>query len=211
MAKNNLLKTILGISIGALAITATVSLIKNVNKPGNEPSISVPAADDTSIIHSGDNLVDKDIYINYDNLIKDTPTLVGKSNFYDFAHINLDDVEFTSEKKTMQSFSPHFTIGSSPTMDNVYYLKFYVFCRRDTANIYRGVCDNYDLSSTLDGANFTIKLTDTDGVAVKNGVVKYTPFVSMETSAFKVNKMSLSGFNNVDLSKYFAFSDIWTK
>ena len=204
-------KAIIGIAVGVVAVATGVALIKNVNKPGNEPSISVPAADDTSIIHSGDNLVDKDIYINYDNLIKDTPTLVGKSNFYDFAHINLDDVEFTSEKKTMQSFSPHFTIGSSPTMDNVYYLKFYVFCRRDTANIYRGVCDNYDLSSTLDGANFTIKLTDTDGVAVKNGVVKYTPFVSMETSAFKVNKMSLSGFNNVDLSKYFAFSDIWTK
>ena len=204
-------KAIIGIAIGVVSVATGVALIKNVNKPGNEPSISVPAADDTSIIHSGDNLVDKDIYINYDNLIKDTPTLVGKSNFYDFAHINLDDVEFTSEKKTMQSFSPHFTIGSSPTMDNVYYLKFYVFCRRDTANIYRGVCDNYDLSSTLDGANFTIKLTDTDGVAVKNGVVKYTPFVSMETSAFKVNKMSLSGFNNVDLSKYFAFSDIWTK
>lgn len=204
-------KAIIGIAIGVVTVATGVALIKNVNKPGNEPSISVPAADDTSIIHSGDNLVDKDIYINYDNLIKDTPTLVGKSNFYDFAHINLDDVEFTSEKKTMQSFSPHFTIGSSPTMDNVYYLKFYVFCRRDTANIYRGVCDNYDLSSTLDGANFTIKLTDTDGVAVKNGVVKYTPFVSMETSAFKVNKMSLSGFNNVDLSKYFAFSDIWTK
>ena len=204
-------KAIIGIAIGVVTVATGVALIKNVNKPGNEPSISVPAADDTSIIHSGDNLVDKDIYINYDNLIKDTPTLVGKSNFYDFAHINLDDVEFTSEKKTMQSFSPHFTIGSSPTMDNVYYLKFYVFCRRDTANIYRGDCDNYDLSSTLDGANFTIKLTDTDGVAVKNGVVKYTPFVSMETSAFKVNKMSLSGFNNVDLSKYFAFSDIWTK
>lgn len=204
-------KAIIGIAVGVVAVATGVALIKNVDKPGKEPSISVPAADDTSIIHSGDNLVDKDIYINYDNLIKDTPTLVGKSNFYDFAHINLDDVEFTSEKKTMQSFSPHFTIGSSPTMDNVYYLKFYVFCRRDTANIYRGVCDNYDLSSTLDGANFTIKLTDTDGVAVKNGVVKYTPFVSMETSAFKVNKMSLSGFNNVDLSKYFAFSDIWTK
>lgn len=204
-------KAIIGIAVGVVAVATGVALIKNVDKPGNEPSISVPAADDTSIIHSGDNLVDKVIYINYDNLIKDTPTLVGKSNFYDFAHINLDDVEFTSEKKTMQSFSPHFTIGSSPTMDNVYYLKFYVFCRRDTANIYRGVCDNYDLSSTLDGANFTIKLTDTDGVAVKNGVVKYTPFVSMETSAFKVNKMSLSGFNNVDLSKYFAFSDIWTK
>ena len=204
-------KAIIGIAIGVVTVATGVALIKNVNKPGNEPSISVPAADDTSIIHSGDNLVDKDIYINYDNLIKDTPTLVGKSNFYDFAHINLDDVEFTSEKKTMQSFSPHFTIGSSPTMDNVYYLKFYVFCRRDTANIYRGVCDNYDLSSTLDGADFTIKLTDTDGVAVKNGVVKYTPFVSMETAAFKVNKMSLSGFNNVDLSKYFAFSDIWSK
>ena len=204
-------KAIIGIAVGVVVVATGVALIKNVDKPGNEPSISVPAADDTSIIHSGDNLVDKVIYINYDNLIKDTPTLVGKSNFYDFAHINLDDVEFTSEKKTMQSFSPHFTIGSSPTMDNVYYLKFYVFCRRDTANIYRGVCDNYDLSSTLDGANFTIKLTDTDGVAVKNGVVKYTPFVSMETSAFKVNKMSLSGFNNVDLSKYFAFSDIWTK
>lgn len=203
-------KAIIGIAVGVVAVATGVALIKNVDKPGNEPSISVPAADDTSIIHFGDNLVDKDIYINYDNLIKDTPTLVGKSNFYDFAHINLDDVEFTSEKKTMQSFSPHFTIGSSPTMDNVYYLKFYVFCRRDTANIYRGVCDNYDLSSTLDGANFTIKLTDTDCVAVKNGVVKYTPFVSMETSAFKVNKMSLSGFNNVDLSKYFAFSDIWT-
>ena len=210
MAKKNLGKTILMIGGIVIASAATIAIIRNLNKPGNEPSISVPA-DDTSIIHSGDNLVDKDIYINYDNLIKDTPTLVGKSNFYDFAHINLDDVEFISEKKTMQSFSPHFTIGSSPTMDNVYYLKFYVFCRRDTANIYRGVCDNYDLSSTLDGANFTIKLTDTDGVAVKNGVVKYTPFVSMETSAFKVNKMSLSGFNNVDLSKYFAFSDIWTK
>lgn len=204
-------KAIIGIAVGVVAVATGVALIKNVDKPGNEPSISVPSAADTSIIHSGDNLVDKVIYINYDNLIKDTPTLVGKSNFYDFAHINLDDVEFTSEKKTMQSFSPHFTIGSSPTMDNVYYLKFYIFCRRDTANIYRGVCDNYDLSSTLDGADFTIKLTDTDGVAVKNGVVKYTPFVSMETSAFKVNKMSLSGFNNVDLSKYFAFSDIWTK
>lgn len=43
MAKNNLLKTILGISIGALAITATVSLIQKLNKPGDEPSISVPS------------------------------------------------------------------------------------------------------------------------------------------------------------------------
>ena len=202
MKKNTITNIILSVLCVAALGGITSVIVKNVNKP---------AVDNTGIIHSGDNLVDKDIYINYDNLIKDTPTLVGKSNFYDFAHINLVDVEFTSEKKTMQSFSPHFTIGSSPTMDNVYYLKFYVFCRRDTANIYRGVCDNYDLSSTLDGANFTIKLTDTDGVAVKNGVVKYTPFVSMETSAFKVNKMSLSGFNNVDLSKYFAFSDIWTK
>lgn len=42
MAKNNLLKTILGISIGALAITATVSIIKNINKPGNDPSITTP-------------------------------------------------------------------------------------------------------------------------------------------------------------------------
>ena len=202
MQKNTITNIILSVLCVAALGGITSVIVKNVNKP---------AVDNTGIIHSGDNLVDKDIYINYDNLIKDTPTLVGKSNFYDFAHINLGDVEFTSVKKTMQSFSPHFTIGSSPTMDNVYYFKFYVFCRRDTANIYRGVCDNYDLSSTLDGANFTIKLTDTDGVAVKNGVVKYTPFVSMETSAFKVNKMSLSGFNNVDLSRYFAFSDIWTK
>lgn len=43
MAKKNLLKTILGISIGALAITATVSLIQKLNKPGKEPSISVPS------------------------------------------------------------------------------------------------------------------------------------------------------------------------
>ena len=41
MAKNNLLKTILGISIGALAITATVSLIQKLNKPGKQPSISI--------------------------------------------------------------------------------------------------------------------------------------------------------------------------
>lgn len=203
MKKNTITNIMLGVLCVAALGGITSVIVKNVNKP---------AADDTSVIHSGDNLVGKDIYINYDNLIKDTPTLVGKSNFYDFAHINLDDVEFTSEKKTMQSFSPHLSISRSPTLSyDTYYLKFYVFCRRDTANIYRGVCDNYDLNSTLEGANFTIKLTDTDGVAVKNGVVKYTPFVSMETSAFKVNKMSLSGFNNVDLSKYFAFSDIWTK
>ena len=43
MAKKNLLKTILGISIGALAITATVSLIQKINKPDKEPSISVPS------------------------------------------------------------------------------------------------------------------------------------------------------------------------
>lgn len=48
MAKKNLLKTILGISIGALAITATVSLIQKLNKPGNEPSISFPIVDDSS-------------------------------------------------------------------------------------------------------------------------------------------------------------------
>ena len=43
MAKNKFLKTILGLSIGALAITATVSLIQKINKPGKEPSISVPS------------------------------------------------------------------------------------------------------------------------------------------------------------------------
>lgn len=41
MAKNKFLKTILGISIGALAITATVSLIQKLNKPGKQPSISI--------------------------------------------------------------------------------------------------------------------------------------------------------------------------
>lgn len=45
MAKNNLLNTIFYVALASLAITATVSLIQKLNKPGNEPSISVPSVE----------------------------------------------------------------------------------------------------------------------------------------------------------------------
>ena len=42
MKKNNILSTILYVALASLAITATVSLVKNINKPGDDPTISVP-------------------------------------------------------------------------------------------------------------------------------------------------------------------------
>lgn|GEM_PF-4927529 len=78
MAKNKFLKTILGLSIGALAITATVSLIQKINKPGDEPSISVPAISDEPEVDTRKNLAvfdfsssEQNQAITFDN-IKDT-------------------------------------------------------------------------------------------------------------------------------------------
>ncbi len=45
MKKENILSTILYVALASLAITATVSLIKNINKPGDDPTISVPAVE----------------------------------------------------------------------------------------------------------------------------------------------------------------------
>lgn len=43
MKRENILNTIFYVALASLAITATVSLIQKLNKPGDEPSISVPS------------------------------------------------------------------------------------------------------------------------------------------------------------------------
>lgn len=45
MKRENILNTIFYVALASLAITATVSLIQKLNKPGNEPSISVPSVE----------------------------------------------------------------------------------------------------------------------------------------------------------------------
>ncbi len=62
MAKNNLFKNILLIGGIVIASAATIAIIRNLNKPGNEPSISVPVIPDepsTSTSKTSFTIVDK--------------------------------------------------------------------------------------------------------------------------------------------------------
>lgn len=60
MAKNNLFKNILLIGGIVIASTATIAIIRNLNKPGNEPSISVPAVEpSTSTSKTSFTIVDQ--------------------------------------------------------------------------------------------------------------------------------------------------------
>lgn len=162
-------------------------------------------------IHTNDNLIDKDIYINYDNLINDCSSLINKSTFYEFAEINIVDIDISnSNYSSLETYNTHFTISRSPTSNKVFYLKFYFFSKIGNSKLYRGICDNYDIEQTLTTDNFIIKLTDTNGIALKSGVVKYKPFISIETNDYKIKNLSLNNFD-VNLSKYFAFNNIWKK
>lgn len=62
MKKNNTFKTIIGVAVSVLAITATVSIIKNINKPGNDPSISVPAVENRKNLATFNFVTDSDNY-----------------------------------------------------------------------------------------------------------------------------------------------------
>ena len=145
------------------------------------------------------------------NLINDCSSLINKSTFYEFAEINIVDIDISnSNYSSLETYNTHFTISRSPTSNKVFYLKFYFFSKIGNSKLYRGICDNYDIEQTLKTDNFIIKLTDTNGIALKSGVVKYKPFISIETNDYKIKNLSLNNFD-VNLSKYFAFNNIWKK
>lgn len=195
MAKNNLLKTILSISIGALAITATVSLIQKLNKPGKEPSISVPAIPDETdySLKVGDELFNKTFYINQKALYEDyiNNKFDDLDNFatLDYTYVN----KYTNEPTSVK---PHFRVKKI----------------NDTqASFDVGIYFKYTLTTgTTKEASYEVisGLIDNDK---NNGIVEFKSAESKDGDYYSISSITLKDiYPSINLSKYIAYADIWS-
>lgn len=195
MAKNKFLKTILGISIGALAITATVSLIQKASKPGKEPSISVPSIPDKTdySLKVGDELFNKTFYINQKALYEDyvNKKFDDLDNFatLDYTYVNKYANEPTSVK-------PHFRVKKI----------------NDTqASFDVGIYFKYTLTAgTTKEASYEVisGLIDNDK---NNGIVEFKSAASKDGEYYSISSITIKDiYPSINLSKYIAYADIWT-